>query len=101
MSKKILLVCAGGFSTSMLVEKMKEAAIKEKRDFFIEACGENSVKDHLPTNVIMIGPQMGHMEEEIREIAGGDIPVTTIDMMDYGMMDGEKVLHNAIKLMNI
>lgn len=101
MSKKILLACAGGFSTSMLVEKMKEAASKKGIDILIDACGEGAIKSNLPADIIMLGPQMGHAEDSVREKIGPEIPVTVIDMMDYGMMDGEKVLNTALKLMGV
>ena len=37
MTKKILLSCAGGFSTSLLVNRMKEAAEAEGKDYKIKA----------------------------------------------------------------
>lgn len=100
MVKKILLVCAGGFSTSMLVEKMKEAAKQKDILISIDACGEGSLESYLPADVIMLGPQMGYAEEDVQDKVGKTVPVTVIDMMDYGMMDGEKVLLTAIELMS-
>lgn len=100
MGKKILLACAGGFSTSMLVEKMKEVIEQKNLDYTVEACSESKITQYLPASIIMLGPQMGHMEKEVKEIVGEDIPVTTIDMQDYGMMDGEKVLEHALNLIN-
>lgn len=100
MTRKILLACAGGFSTSMLVEKMKEAAATKRLAISIDACGESKVRDYLPADIVMLGPQMGHKEKEMKEIVGSNVPVTTIDMMDYGMMEGEKVLNHALKLMD-
>lgn len=101
MTKKILLVCAGGFSTSMLVEKMKEEAKKQELLVAIDACGEGMLEQNLPADIIMLGPQMGHAEDDVKEKVGNDVPVTVIDMMDYGMMDGEKVLATAMTLINI
>ncbi|KAB7665053.1 PTS sugar transporter subunit IIB [Bacillus sp. B1-b2] len=99
MAKKILLACAGGFSTSMLVERMKDAAIAKGLEVLIDACGESKVQENLPADIVILGPQMGHKERDVKDIVGPDIPVTTIDMMDYGMMDGEKVLSKALELM--
>jgi PTS system cellobiose-specific IIB component len=99
MAKKILLVCAGGFSTSMLVVKMKEAAEKRGITVVIDACAENTIETNIPADVIMLGPQMGHAEDGIKAKVGSEVPVTVIEMMDYGMMDGEKVLNVAMKLM--
>lgn len=101
MTKKILLACAGGFSTSMLVEKMKEAVSNKGLDIVIDACGEGSLDSYLPVDIVMLGPQMGHAEDGVKGKVGPSVPVTVIDMMDYGMMDGEKVLGTALKLMGI
>ncbi|MFD1064872.1 PTS sugar transporter subunit IIB [Oceanobacillus locisalsi] len=98
--KKIILACAGGFSTSMLVEKMKAAAAAKGLEVSVDACAESKVNDYLPADIVMLGPQMGHKEKEIKEVVGLDIPVMTIDMMDYGMMEGEKVLNQALELMD-
>jgi len=95
---KVLLACAGGFSTSMLVEKMKEAANSQGLEVTINACGDSGIEDYLPVDVILLGPQMGHIESNVKELVKGEIPVAVIDMMDYGMMNGEKVLQTAIDL---
>lgn len=100
MTKKILLACAGGFSTSMLVEKMKEAASNKGIDIVIDACGEGSLENYLPADIVMLGPQMGHAEDDVKAKVGPNIPVTVINMMDYGMMNGEKVLEDALALIN-
>ena len=97
---KILLACAGGFSTSMLVEKMKEAAVARGLAVTIDACGDSGISGYLPVDVILLGPQMGHIEGKVKELVNNATPVTVIDMMDYGMMDGEKVLQTAIELIN-
>lgn len=101
MTKKILLVCAGGFSTSMLVERMKDAAKVNGVEVVIDACGEGVLESYLPADIIMLGPQMGHAEDGVKAKVDSNLPVTVIDMMDYGMMDGEKVLNTALKLMGI
>lgn len=97
--KKILLACAGGYSTSMLVNKMEQSAKKKGIEVEIEAAATSRIAkeiDHV--SIIMLGPQMGHNEEKLRKEYGHRVPITTINMMDYGMMDGDKVLATALKL---
>lgn len=96
--RKILLACAGGFSTSMLVERMKESAKNKGLEIVIDAAAESDIESQKPFDIIMLGPQMGHAEGELSKTYP-DIPVTTINMMDYGMMNGEKVLDAALKLL--
>ncbi|WP_283656267.1 MULTISPECIES: PTS sugar transporter subunit IIB [unclassified Paenibacillus] len=92
--KKILLVCSSGMSTSMLVEKMKESAISQGIEVLIDATAESEVEKFGDVDIVLLGPQIGHMEDELRAIL--PMPVLTINMMDYGMMDGEKVLNTAL-----
>ena len=54
----------------------------------------------LKTDVVLLGPQIKFALPEIKKLtdqAGNEIGV--IDMMDYGMMNGEKVLNMALELL--
>ena len=96
----ITLICAGGFSTSMLMNKMKEAAAKKGVDVEIRAMAEsNFEKFDGPTDVLLLGPQVGHLLDQYQN-KSENMKVSIIDMMDYGMMDGEKVLEDALSLLN-
>ena len=92
--KQILLVCNAGMSTSMLVKKMQQSAIEVS----IEAKSITEAKKNIhEADVILIGPQIRYELPAVKEIAG-DIPVDAIDMRDYGMMNGPKVLDQALAL---
>ena len=80
--KKILLVCNAGMSTSMLVAKMKKAA----------------QADGVEVSIDLLGPQIRYELENVKKLAGS-VPVEAIDMRDYGMMNGEKVLKHAMEVM--
>ena len=49
---------------------------------------------------VMLGPQVRHCLNQIKNIVDGRIPVEIIDMRDYGMMNGEKVLKRALELLD-
>lgn len=92
---KITLACAGGMSTGMLVKKMEAYAASQSIEADISACGLNELEDCVAGSaIILLGPQVGYQEEEVHA-AYPDIPVMVIDMMDYGMMNGEKVFKQA------
>jgi len=95
MIKKILLACSGGFSTSMLVQRMQESAKAKGLDIEILAVAEDSIHDHLDSDILLLGPQIGHKLEDLTEEL--DFQVFVIDMMDYGMMNGEKVLSDLLE----
>ena len=99
--KKILLCCAAGMSTSLLVNKMKAEA--EKRGIEAEIWAEpldKAKEEFAKADVVLLGPQVKFALPEIKKLtdqAGNKIGV--IDMMDYGMMNGEKVLNMALELL--
>ncbi len=97
---KIRLVCSAGMSTSMLVKKMKEAAEKQGFEADIEAVAESQLKNHLESlQVVLIGPQVRYLEGKIKEsLEPQGVKVAVIDQMAYGMMQGDKVLKQAIDL---
>ena len=92
--KKILLACNAGVSTSMLVQKMKDSAEERKIDVEILAVSVNSINDYLDYDVLLLGPQVRFLKDNIAEKV--NMPVIVIDTMDYGMLNGTKVLDNAL-----
>lgn len=95
----ILLVCSAGMSTGMIVKKMQAAAEKSGIDSKIWAVGDSVADQHIPeADVVLIGPQVRFLLEKIKAMAGGK-PVASIDMRDYGTMNGEKILNDAIKML--
>lgn len=98
--KVILLACAAGMSTSLLVTKMQEVSKKDKI-FAIPVSKVDQKVNEESIDVILIGPQIRYMEKRIKEkMAVKHIPVGVIPMEDYGRMDGAKVLEYAYSLMN-
>lgn len=94
----ITLICAAGLSTSMLMERMKEAAEKRKLDVYIQAMPESKFQsDDIYTDILLLGPQVSYLLEKMKkEYESKGIRVLAIDMIDYGMMDGDTVLTKAL-----
>jgi len=97
---KIKLFCASGMSTSVLVSKMREAAKVKGVECEINAYPESQIDQHLKTmDVALMGPQIGYMLGKIKEKCDpAGVPVQVIPMVDYGMMNGAKVLDLALSL---
>lgn len=97
---KIILACAAGMSTSLLVNKMKEAAEAGNIEASIKAIPEAAISENLDEcDVILLGPQVRFMMDEIRAIAAPkNIPVEIVPMQLYGMMNGKAVLELALSL---
>ncbi|WP_416353489.1 PTS sugar transporter subunit IIB [Agrilactobacillus fermenti] len=99
--KTIMLVCAAGMSTSLMVSKMQNAAKDKGIDAEIFATAASDADEKINTenpDVLMLGPQVSYLLKDYQGKV--DIPVEVINMQDYGMMRGEKVLDEALKLID-
>ncbi|AST57112.1 PTS cellobiose transporter subunit IIB [Thermoanaerobacterium thermosaccharolyticum] len=98
--KKITLICAAGMSTSLMVTKMKEAAKKLGEEVEIRATPESKFEQYEnDTDILLLGPQVGFLLNKYKQTyEPKGIKVDVIDSVDYGMMNGEKVLKNALSL---
>lgn len=92
--KKIVLLCASGMSTSMLMKKMKDAAVEEGFDCVIEAhavsLAQETCKD---ADMVLLGPQVGYSLKTVKDKV--TCPVEVIDMIAYGMVDGKSVIKHV------
>ena len=96
---KILLVCSAGMSTSLMVNKMKHAAAERGLEAENWAVADAEAANNIGNaDIMMLGPQVRFLESKMKGIAG-DKPVTVIDMVAYGTMNGEKVLDQALKIL--
>jgi cellobiose PTS system EIIB component len=98
--KKITLICAGGFSTSMLVSKMEEAAENKKIEVEIRATADSKFWEYEnDTDVLLLGPRVGYLLDKFKKkYADKEMKISIIDSVDYGMMNGKKVLYDAINM---
>ncbi|EIA20180.1 PTS sugar transporter subunit IIB [Listeria fleischmannii] len=97
--KNIVLICAAGMSTSLLVTKMEKAAEAKGDDAKIAAYSIAEVNDVVKdADVVLLGPQVRYQEKTVKDAVAGRIPVDVIDMLAYGKMDGETVYAQALKL---
>ena len=102
---KVLLVCAGGMSSSMLEDKIRKAAGAAGRDMELKAIDSMRMslwdfeKDHM--DIILVAPQVRFKKRSIAEKAEPlGIVVQDIDTVAYGMMDGEKIFSQVIEAIN-
>ncbi len=94
---KAAVFCAAGMSTSLLVKKIKDAAVKQGVEIEIEAYAETEMSKHTDVDCVLLGPQVQYMLKAAEGIfSPHDIPVSVINPVDYGMMNGEKVLATII-----
>lgn len=95
---KILLMCMGGFSTGLLVEKMKGAAREMGVEVEIKAIStsvlDEVVKDY---DCLLIAPQINYLAEDVQQ-KYPNLPLYLIQPTDYGRLNGQKILNKALEL---
>lgn len=100
--KRVYLFCSAGMSTSMLASKMQGVADDHNLPIEVAAFPDGKIGQIIEEkhpDVILLGPQVKFRLKEITAKFGDlGIPIEVIDATDYGMMNGEKVLKFAIKL---
>ena len=102
--KKVYLFCSAGMSTSMLASNMQDVANQHNLPIKVAAFPHNKLEEIISEDrpdCILLGPQVKYMyEETVEQFGSQGIPIAVIDQGDYGMMNGEKVLDQAEKLIN-
>jgi PTS system cellobiose-specific IIB component len=95
---KVLLACAAGMSTSLLMNNMRKFAAA---DDVIDAVPYSEVDDVVEGyDVVLLGPQVKfRLREAASKLAPMGKAVDVIDMRAYGTMDGQKVLDQARALL--
>lgn len=81
---RVLLVCAMGMSTSILMKKMEAYWAEKGEGNEISAVGVSEVEDVCGDyDVILVGPQMSYRKDEVASTTGK--PCAAIPPTDYGL----------------
>lgn len=87
---KVLLICAGGLSTSILMKKLEKYAEANSIEFEVIAKGMMDYDDYYSNyDVILVGPQISYKKDEIKEKTGK--PLAVIAQMDYALGNAENI----------
>ncbi|MEG6567923.1 PTS sugar transporter subunit IIB [Thermoanaerobacterium saccharolyticum] len=97
---KIALVCENGASTGMVVRKMREAAKKRGIEAEIQAYPYTQLENFIEeVDAILLGPQIAYKKDVIaKTFSKYADKIDVIKPMDFGMMNGEKILDDAITI---
>ena len=86
----------------MLASNMQDVANQHNLPIKVAAFHHNKLEEIISEDrpdCILLGPQVKYMyEETVEQFGSQGIPIAVIDQGDYGMMNGEKVLKSAIRL---
>ena len=80
-----------------------KAAFNQGLDAHIFAASASEADTNLennPVDVLLLGPQVRYMKSDFeKRLSPKGIPTDVISMSDYGLMNGEKVLEQALDLL--
>lgn len=95
---KILLVCAGGMSTSILMKKMEKYWETQNIPLEIQAVGFADYLDACKgCDCVLVGPQVSYRLKEIKDNVG--CPCDSIPPTDYALGNCANILKMVNKLM--
>jgi PTS system cellobiose-specific IIB component len=99
---RVVLVCAAGMSSSLLEEKIRQAATDAGRDMQLKAVDATSMSmwdfDNEVMDVILVAPQVRFKKKGIiKQTESYGVIVQDIDTVAYGMVDGEKIFGQVIE----
>lgn len=95
---KILLVCSGGMSTSVLMNKMEKYAQEKGISLAVDACGTGNYEDEAKDyDIILLGPQIAYRKARIAGTV--NIPVVPIAPQDYAFGNVENILKGVDKVL--
>lgn len=91
MERKVLLICAGGMSTGILMKKMVKYAETQNNELKIEAVGMTAYEDVCKEyDIILLGPQVSYKKAEIEAVT--QMPIAVIEPYDYAVGNVANIL---------
>lgn len=99
MDKKVLLICAGGMSTGILMKKLEKYCADNGENLAIEAIGMSAYEDvYQNYDVILLGPQVSYKLKEIEECT--QKPIAAIAPYDYAVGNAANIMQQVNELYN-
>lgn len=93
---KILLVCAGGMSTGLLMKKMEKYWEEKGEENSINAGLSEYMDVYKDYDIIMTGPQVSYRLNQIKQDTG--LPTEGIPSFDYAVGNCANIMKIANKL---
>lgn len=96
---KIMLICAGGMSTSILMKKMEKWGVEKNRPLEVKAYGLSNYEENWKEfDVVLLGPQISYKIQEIQSCVS--IPVSQIQSFDYAVGNVENIMKQVDVILN-
>jgi len=98
---KVVILCAMGMSSSVIVKAVQKAAAEKGIDIDIhcQASLNFTDQDFNAVDVVLLAPQIrGQAEDVTHHLEGYNVAVGEIGMYEYALAKGDVVLESILKL---
>ncbi|MGX8700512.1 hypothetical protein [Caproiciproducens sp.] len=99
---KIVVLCAMGMSSGMITGKIKDAATQQGYDADVSCyyCYNFRDLDYGAIDIVLMAPQVRNQLSVVAEyVKPMGTKVMQIDMMEYGMQQGDAIFAKALKIL--
>jgi len=95
---KILICCAAGMSSSLLVQKMRdEVKQRDLEDIKIGACSVNQLNQYIQeADVLLLAPQINYIHDEIRHLNLSSLSIINITFEEYGTLNASQLMNRVL-----
>lgn len=94
----IVVCCVSALSSSVFVAKMKEEAKKRGINALIWTVGEAGLNlAWAEADIVLLAPQVRHLLPKLEAKDDRKVPIKVINDIDFGKMDGAKVLDEVLE----
>ncbi len=98
--KKLIVCCAGGMSSSLLSQKVKDEITARNLNIEVGWTSVHKLEfEPVEADCILVGPQVSPIAARLKEVYGDTTPVALMSMRDYGTMDAPAIVNQALLLM--
>lgn len=98
----VLISCSGGFSSSLVISKFREAAKMKGIEVNAWAINAGDLDANInKANIVLVAPQIQYLYSTFKEKCDKvGIPCVMVSQMDYGRCNGEHILETVIDALN-
>lgn len=95
---KLVLVCNGGMSTSILMSNIRDYAEKNSLDIEVNAYGLGEYLENMDgVDAVLLGPQVSYKKKGIE--ASVSVPVMVVPALDYATGNVKNILKEVEKIL--
>lgn len=101
--KNVLLVCGTGASSGFMAKNIRKAAKDIGKEVSVKARSDSELDEYIEEiDLLLVGPHLKYMLDDLKKAAEPyNVPVQIISEEAYGCLNGEAVLEQIEKIIEL